>query len=174
MGRPGVVATGSLCGTRFIDSIGCKREHRGDACALDGVLELALMQGAGPRDTARKDLPPLRDKLLEHLHVFVVDVLDLLDAELADALPAVEELLLPALRATRTTRSGTTAAATTFAARTTTTRKRRSHNRSPLSYSAGGTPAAGASAGAAPGNEVGEAAPRRTERWRGKRCFIRL
>src|SRR5437879_2055782 len=56
------------------------------------------MQRAGAGDAARKDLSALRDELLQHLHVFVVDVLELLDAELADALAAIEELLLAALR----------------------------------------------------------------------------
>src|SRR2546430_6008260 len=78
------------------------------------------MQGAGAGDAARKNLAALRDELLEHLHVFVVDVLELLDAELADALAAVEELLLATLRAARAALTGTTAARrTTFAARTT-------------------------------------------------------
>src|SRR6185369_10298193 len=80
-------------------SVGRERQQRGDARALDRVLELALMQRAGAGDAARKDLPALRDELLQHLHVFVVDVLELLDAELADALAAIEELLLATLRA---------------------------------------------------------------------------
>src|SRR5207253_2095468 len=62
------------------------------------------MQRAGAGDAARKDLSALRDELLEHLHVFVVDVLELLDAELADALAAIEKLLLAA-RSARTTLS---------------------------------------------------------------------
>src|SRR4029077_14996514 len=55
------------------------------------------MQRAGARDPARKNLSALRDELLQRLHILEIDVLDLLDAELADALPAVEKLLLPAL-----------------------------------------------------------------------------
>src|SRR5947209_6315862 len=73
-------------------------KQRGDARPLDGVLQLALMQRAGARDAARKDLPALGDELLQHLHVLVVDVLELLHAEFANAFAAIEELLLPALR----------------------------------------------------------------------------
>src|ERR1041385_7186695 len=80
-------------------SIRGERKQRRDARALDRVLKLALMQRAGPGDAARQDLPALRDELLQHLHVLVIDVLELLDAELADALAAVEELLLSALSA---------------------------------------------------------------------------
>src|SRR5690242_16428576 len=55
------------------------------------------MQRARARDAARKNLAALRDELLQRLDVFVVDVLELLHAELADALAAIEELLLAAL-----------------------------------------------------------------------------
>src|ERR671917_403553 len=73
-----------------------ERQQRRDARALDCVLQLALVQRAGAGDAARKDLPALRDELLQRLHVLEVDVLDLLDAELAHALAAIEELLLAA------------------------------------------------------------------------------
>src|SRR5947207_10200683 len=63
------------------------------------------MQRAGAGDAARQDLPALRDELLQHLHVLVVDVLELLHAELANAFAAIEELLLAALRSTRAARS---------------------------------------------------------------------
>src|SRR5947207_5537964 len=87
-----------------------EREERGDARALDRVLQLALMQRAGSGDAARKDLAPLRDELLQHLHVFVVDVLELLDAELADAFATIEELLLSTLSARTAGLSGPAAA----------------------------------------------------------------
>ena len=121
------VATGSSCCSdvsviRMMESIGCKRQHRGDAGAFDRVLELALMQRASAGDAARKDLPALRDELLQHLHVFVIDVLELLDAELADALAAVEKLLLAA-RSARSAGSATAA----FRPSSTTTRCHGSH-----------------------------------------------
>src|SRR5712691_6957882 len=117
-------ATGSSCcrdvSVIYVSvSVGRERKHGRDAGALDRVLELALMQRARSGDTARKDLPPLRDELLQCLDVFVVDVLELLDAELADALAAKEELLLAALRsagsagAAAATGIAATAAATT-------------------------------------------------------------
>src|SRR5688572_384453 len=109
-------------------SIGGERQQRGDARALDGVLQLALMQRAGAGNAARQNLSALGDELLERLHVFEVDVLDLLDAELADALAAIEELLLAALLSARTAATVVAAAAGT-AARTSTSRCHRSHGR---------------------------------------------
>src|SRR5688572_23073093 len=109
-------------------SIGGERQQRGDARALDGVLQLALVQRAGAGDAARKDLAALGDELLERLHVLEVDVLDLLDAELADALAAVEELLLAALLAARTA-TAIVAAGATRTARSSSSRCHRCHLR---------------------------------------------
>src|SRR5260370_16077675 len=97
--RGAATATGSLWSVSVIGIrlIGRERPKRHGAGALDGVLQLALMQRAGAGDAAGKDLAALRDELLQHLHVLVVDVLELLDAELADALPAIEEFLFAAL-----------------------------------------------------------------------------
>src|SRR4051812_2910765 len=78
-------------------SVRGERQQRGDARAPDRVLQLALVQRARAGDAPRKDLAALGDELLQRLQVLVVDVLDLLYAELADALAAVEELLLAAL-----------------------------------------------------------------------------
>ena len=50
------------------------------------------MERAGARDTARQDLAPLGDELLEQLDVLEVDVLELLDTEFANALAAIEAL----------------------------------------------------------------------------------
>src|SRR6185369_17353783 len=86
-----------------------ERKQRGDARAFDRALQLALMKRAGAGDAARQDLPALRDELLQHLHVLVVDVFELLDAELADALAAIEELLLAALSARSSGGCATTA-----------------------------------------------------------------
>jgi len=56
------------------------------------------MQRARAGDAARKNLAALRDELLQCLQIFVIDVLELLDAELADALAPIEEFLLSTLR----------------------------------------------------------------------------
>src|ERR1051325_3158051 len=98
-------ASGSCERVSVKRSVRGERKQRGDARALDRVLQLALMQRAGAGDAARQDLPALGDELLQHLHVFVVDVLELLHAELADALAAIEELLLAALRSAVAARS---------------------------------------------------------------------
>src|SRR5262245_37186247 len=67
--------------TRSVRGVGQQSDRPG---ALDGRLELPLMERAGPRDAPRKDLAPLRDEPLEQLHVLPVDVLELFRAELAD------------------------------------------------------------------------------------------
>src|SRR5512140_567883 len=103
----------SLCGrddSNIVRLVGGEGQQGCRARAFDGVLELALVKCAGAGDAARKDLAALRDELLQHLHVLVVDVLEFLDAELADALAAVEELLLSA-------RAGVSAAALAALAR---------------------------------------------------------
>src|SRR5688572_3967054 len=66
------------------------RDQRELTRPLDRDLQLALMQGAGARNPARLNLAPLRQKRRQQAHVLVVDVVDLLRAELADA-PAPEE-----------------------------------------------------------------------------------
>src|SRR5450759_5211725 len=74
--------------------IGDVRQKREVARALDRGRQLALVEGGGTADTAREDLSALGDESREGLHVLEVDVADLLDRELADALAADEELLL--------------------------------------------------------------------------------
>src|SRR5688572_16691882 len=98
-------------------SVGGERNQRHRAGALDRVLQLALVQRAGAGNAARQDLASLRDELLKHLHVFEIDVLELLDAELADALAAIEELLLAALLSARTAFTAITTAAAPRSAR---------------------------------------------------------
>src|ERR1051325_3141890 len=110
-----------------------ERQQRGDARALDGVLQLALMQRARAGDAARKNLAALGDELLQRLHVLEVDVLDLLDAELADALAAIEELLLAALLSARTAAAAIIAAAARSARTSSRTTSRRCHVVSSLS-----------------------------------------
>src|SRR3954463_15409579 len=61
----------------------------------NGDLQRALVLGAGSRDPARLDLAALGNERRQQAHVLVVDVVDLLRAELADAAPAEE----PAARA---------------------------------------------------------------------------
>src|SRR5207253_7377440 len=93
-------------------------------------LQLALVQRAGAGNAARQDLATLGDELLERLHVLEVDVFDLLDAELADPLAAIEELLLAALLSARTAAAAAiVAAAAGTAARSSTSRCHRSHRR---------------------------------------------
>ena len=53
--------------------------------ALDGLRQLALMDRADSADPPRQDLAALGDEVGEQLSVLVVDVGDLLGAELADA-----------------------------------------------------------------------------------------
>jgi len=60
-----------------------------------------LVQRAVSRNAAGKNLPTLGDELLQQLDVLEVDVLELLDTELADSLATVEELLLASAAATR-------------------------------------------------------------------------
>ena len=74
------------------------------ARALDGRLQLALMRRAGARDPARQHLAALRHEGPQQLDVLVVDVVDLVRAELAD-LPAPEQraplVVLPCRRRVR-------------------------------------------------------------------------
>ncbi len=62
------------------------------ACLI-GFAQTPLMRSANTGDTARRDLAPLADECVQHLRVFVIDVVDLLDAEPAHFL-APEILLL--------------------------------------------------------------------------------
>src|ERR1043165_8908711 len=66
------------------------RDKRDLPRALDGDLQLPLVHRAGARDAARQNLAALRHERSQELHVLVVDVVDLVRAELAD-LAAPEE-----------------------------------------------------------------------------------
>src|SRR5271157_2420099 len=70
-----------------------ERQQRDVARFLDGVGETPLVRRAHARDAARNDLPALRHKGVQHLHVLVIDVVDALHAEAAHLL-APEILLL--------------------------------------------------------------------------------
>src|SRR3990172_707295 len=62
--------------------------QQGDvACPLDGHLQLPLVRGADARDAPRQNLAPVAHELPDR-HVLVVNVVDLLHAELADAAAA--------------------------------------------------------------------------------------
>src|SRR3954470_20819403 len=67
-----------------------ERDQRQMARPLDGLLQGALVVGTGTRNPPRQDLRALGNELLEQLDVFVVDVVDLVGAELTD-LPPPEE-----------------------------------------------------------------------------------
>src|SRR5262245_3572818 len=56
----------------------------------NGGLQRALVLGARARDAARLDLAALGNERRQQAHVLVVDVVDLVRAELADAAPAEE------------------------------------------------------------------------------------
>src|SRR5436190_7429304 len=60
------------------------RNQRNLAGALERRLQLALVHRTRARDPARQDLPALRHEGAQQLDVLVVDVVDLVRAELAD------------------------------------------------------------------------------------------
>src|SRR5690348_15455790 len=64
--------------------------------------QLPLVQGAGPRNTARQNLGPLRHEGEQQLRVLVVDVVDLVRAELAHLAAAEHRTALAVLALTRT------------------------------------------------------------------------
>src|ERR1035438_8723218 len=72
---------------------GRERQQRDVPRLLDRVRQPPLVRRAHARYTARHDLTPLRHAGVQHLHVLVVDIVDLLDAEPAYLL-APEILLL--------------------------------------------------------------------------------
>src|SRR5271157_1314721 len=63
-----------------------ERQQRDVARLLDGVREPPLVRRAHARDAARHNPAPLRHKGVQHLHVLIVDVVHLLDAETAHLL----------------------------------------------------------------------------------------
>src|SRR5690348_11242932 len=71
-------------------SVGDVRNQRELPRARNGGLQLPLMKRARTGNPARLNLAPLRDERHQQAHVLVVDVVDLVCAELADA-PATEE-----------------------------------------------------------------------------------
>src|SRR4030088_913182 len=73
--------------TKF--SVSDIRNQRDLSRALDRHLQLPLVQRARAGNPARQDLPPLGHERRQQLDVLVVDVVDLVRAELAP-LPAAE------------------------------------------------------------------------------------
>src|SRR5690606_38927580 len=71
-------------------SVGHVRQQGDLPRPLDGRLQGALMLGARTRDAPRLNLAALGNERRQGLHVLVVDVVDLLDAEAADAAAAEE------------------------------------------------------------------------------------
>ena len=61
--------------------IGTEGYQRQMPCAFDRVRERALVLGADTGLAPRLDLPPVGHIAAESLYVFVVDVLDVVDAE---------------------------------------------------------------------------------------------
>src|SRR5262245_13153754 len=81
--------------TSMISSVHDVRNQRDLACALDRRLQLPLVHRAGARDAARQDLAALGDERPQELDVLVVDVVDLVRAELADLAAAEQRAALP-------------------------------------------------------------------------------
>src|SRR3954467_15081814 len=74
------------------------RDQRQLPCPHDGGAQLALMQRAGSRDAAWQDLGALGHERHQQLDVLVVDVVNLVRAELADlAAPEHRAALLSVL-----------------------------------------------------------------------------
>src|SRR5712692_3776246 len=75
---------GIACGSTSARGVGEKRHL---ASPLDGDRHLTLVPAAGTGDAPRADLAPLRDVAAQLVHVLVVDLIDLLFAEVAVAPP---------------------------------------------------------------------------------------
>src|SRR5262245_50584858 len=70
-----------------------ERQQRDVPRLLDRVRQPPLVRSAHARNAAGDDLAPFRHERVQQLHVLVIDVVDLLDAETAHLL-APEVLLL--------------------------------------------------------------------------------
>src|SRR5918994_8483 len=84
----------SMTGSRLVRRVRQQRDLPGPD---DGNAESALVLRAGPRDSPRQHLAALRHEAAQQLHVLVVDVVDLVCAELADLAPAEQPAALPHL-----------------------------------------------------------------------------
>src|SRR5947209_8740351 len=84
----------SIWASRNRVSIRHVRNQRDLARALDRRLQLPLMHRAGARDAPRENLAALGHERPDQLHVLVVDVVDLVRAELADLATTEERAAL--------------------------------------------------------------------------------
>src|SRR5688572_14514372 len=73
------------------------RDQRELTCTHDGRAQLPLVEGTRARDPSRQHFRALRDERHQQLHVLVVDVVDLVRAELADLAPTEHRTTLPVL-----------------------------------------------------------------------------
>ena len=60
-----------------------ERQKRHETGPLDGLSQLALVLGAGAALTLRHDLRVRRGVATQRINVFIVDILDAVDAEVA-------------------------------------------------------------------------------------------
>src|SRR5918993_2963681 len=74
------------------------RNHRQEACALDGGVQLTLVDRAGAGQAGRDDLAVFRDEIAQGVDVLVVDLFDAGDGEAAEALALEQQRLGVALR----------------------------------------------------------------------------
>src|SRR5437899_12841071 len=78
----------------MLTSVRHVRNQRDLSRALDGGLQLALVHRARARDAPRENLAALGHERPDQLDVLVVDVVDLVRAELADLAPAEQRAAL--------------------------------------------------------------------------------
>src|SRR5271155_2881353 len=69
---------------QFSALLGDEREEGDETCLFDGDRQQALMAGAIPADATRQNLPALRNVLAQPCDVFIVDLRDLVDAEITN------------------------------------------------------------------------------------------
>src|SRR5215510_13871383 len=85
---------------RYLVSLGHERKDCEVTRALDGLGELPLVDRADTRDASRQNLAPLGNEVPQQSSVLVIDIRDLLGAELADSLAPQRESLRTWHRAT--------------------------------------------------------------------------
>jgi hypothetical protein len=86
-GRPSLPQSG----TRETQYLSCREGQQGDiASPLDSGCQAALVRCAHAGETPRHDLAALGHELLQQPHVFVIDIVNFLDTELADLFAAKE------------------------------------------------------------------------------------
>src|SRR5438270_13988821 len=96
--------------------VGDVRNQRDLPRALDRGLQLALVHRARAGDPARQDLAALGDERPDQLHVLVIDIVDLVRAELADLATTEERAALSLVLVSRLLVAGAAAATAARAA----------------------------------------------------------